>query len=85
MLANIKANSLKIVKMAKLYSHGTIFFSYSFRRAMINIEEVTKITIPPSMENSANTIRALRTERKDVSLYNMINIEIIHSKKLYQI
>lgn len=64
MLKNIKANSLKRVNMAKLYSHGTIFFSYSFRKAVINIKEVTKTTIPPSMENNANTINALRTGKK---------------------
>jgi len=64
MLKNIKANNRKRVKMAKLYNHGTIFFSYSFRRAEINIKEVTKTTIPPNMENNANTIRAFRTENR---------------------
>lgn len=64
MLKNTKANSLKRVKMAKLYSHGTIFFSYSFRRAVVSIREVTKITIPPSMENNAKTIRAFRTVKR---------------------
>lgn len=66
MLKNIKANSLKRVNMAKLYNHGTIFFSCSFRSALINIEEVTKTTIPPSMENNANTINALRTEKEKI-------------------
>lgn len=65
MLKNIKANSRKRVKMAKLYIHGIIFFSCSFRRAVINIKEVTKMTIPPNMENNANTIRAFRTEKQE--------------------
>lgn len=63
-LKKINTNNLKSVKMAKLYSHGNIFFSYSLRRALINISEVTKITIPPSMENNAKTIKAFRTGKR---------------------
>jgi len=65
MLKNIKAKNRKIVKMAKLYNHGIIFFSCSFRRALINIKEVAKITIPPNIENNAATIRAFRTGKRN--------------------
>lgn len=78
MLKNKKANNLKRVKMAKAYSHGTIFFSCSFRRAVIKIREVTKTTIPPSMENNAKTIRAFGTE-KEKWMYNFsIHNSILH-------
>ena len=63
-LKNMKANILNIVNIAKLYSHGSIFFSYSFRKALINKIDVTHITNPPSIENSAKTIRAFRTGNK---------------------
>lgn len=63
-LKNTKANNLKTEKAAKLYSHGTIFFSCSFLKEAININDDAKTVIPPSIENNANTTRALRTEKK---------------------
>lgn len=60
-LKNRKAKRRNMVNAAKLYNHGTIFFSYSLRNAVISINEVIKTTIPPIMENKAKTIRALRT------------------------
>lgn len=64
MLKNKNANKRNIVNMAKEYSQGIIFFSCSFLKALIKIIDVTSTAIPPSKENNAPTISALRTVNK---------------------
>ncbi|XP_076757290.1 ribosomal RNA Processing 5 [Xylocopa sonorina] len=58
-----KTNNLKTVKAAKLYSHGTIFFSYSLRKALISIREVANTAIAQSMAEEMKSVARSRRKR----------------------
>lgn len=83
-LKNIVATIRNIVNTAKTHSHGTIRLSCSFLNAFISIIEVTSTARAPIIENSAATIRALRTKIEVkynmVRYYNNIEFDLFEDK-----